>query len=59
MITLKINVTTNQNYYSYTLMVSCIKLKLRMFMGILAGLKQCLILAIVRISQNAIISKSN
>ena len=39
--------TTNQNYYSQTLIVQCMKLKLNMPMKILAAMKKCLILVII------------
>ena len=39
--------TTNQNYYSQTLIVQCMKLKLNMSMKILAAMKKCLILVII------------
>ena len=40
MITLKVNMTTNQNYYTQTLTVKCIKLKLKMSTKILATIKK-------------------
>ena len=39
--------TTNQNYYSQTLVVQYMKLKLNMPMKILAATKKCLILVII------------
>ena len=39
MIILKINIKTNLNYYSQTLIVQCMKLKLKIFMRILAAMK--------------------
>ena len=39
MIILKINMKTDLNYYSQTLIVQCMKLKLKMFMRILAAVK--------------------
>ena len=59
MITLKINMTTNQNYYSQTLLMQCIKLKLKMSMKVLATIKKCLILAVIRNSQNTMIIQTN
>ena len=47
MVTLEITMTTNQNYYSQTLVVQCMKLKLNMPMKILAATKKCLILVII------------
>ena len=41
MITLKISMTTNQDYYSQTLIVSSMKLKLAMSTKILAVIKKC------------------
>ena len=43
---------TNQKYYSQTLIIQCMKLKLKMFMKILAAIKKCLILVIIRVKQN-------
>ena len=40
MITLKIYMTTNQNFYLQTLIVSCIKLKLKIYMKILNNHKE-------------------
>ena len=59
MITLKINMTTNQNYYSQTLLMQCIKLKLKMSMKVLATIKKCLILVVIRNSQNTMIIQTN
>ena len=42
MIALKINTTANQNYYSQTLIVHCMKSKLKMLVTILAAIKKCL-----------------
>ena len=50
MITLKINMRTNKNYYSQTLIVSCMKLKLKMSMKILVALNKCLI-SVIRLTQ--------
>ena len=49
-ITLKIDVTTNQNCYSQTLIVSYMELKLMMSMKILAVKEICLILVTVQLS---------
>ena len=43
---------TTQDYYSQTLIVKCMKLKLKMSMKILATIKICLTLAIIQLSQN-------
>ena len=40
-ITLKINKAENQNYYSQSLIVQCVKLKLKMSMKILAAIQRC------------------
>ena len=47
MATLKITVTANQSYYSQTLIVYCMRLKLNMSIKILAAMKKCLILVII------------
>ena len=47
--------TTNQYYYSQTLIVKCTKLKLKMPTKVLATIKKCLLLVIIRASQNTII----
>ena len=59
MITLKINMTTNQSYYLQTLIVQCMKLKLKISMNILAAIKKCLILVIIRLSQNTVMIQTN
>ena len=51
MITLKINKATTQDYYIKTIIVQCMKLKLKMSMNILAAIKKCLILVIIQPSQ--------
>ena len=51
--------TTNQNYYPQTLIVKCIKLKLKMSMKMLAAIKKCLILAIIRLTQNTMMVQTN
>ena len=43
---------TIQDYYSLTLIVRCMKLKLKMFMKILVKTKKCLILVIAQLSQS-------
>ena len=53
------NMTTNQNYYSQRLIVSRMKLKQMMCTKILAAIKKCLILVIIRLSQNAMITQTN
>ena len=57
MITIKINVTRNKNYNLQTLIV--IKLKLKMSAKILAAIKKCLILVIIRLSQNTVMIQIN
>ena len=47
MITLKINMITNQNYYSQILIVSYKKLKLKISKKILTAVKKCLVLVII------------
>ena len=59
MIKLKINMTTNQNYYSQTLINYCIKLKLKMPTKILAARKKYLISVIIQLSQNIMIIQTN
>ena len=55
MIKLKINMTTNPNYYSKALIVYVMKLKPKMSMKISAAIKNCLISAIIQLSQNTMI----
>ena len=50
---------TAQDYSSLTLIVSCMKLKLKMFMKILVGINKCLILAIIHLSQNIMVIQTN
>ena len=59
MITLKINMTKNQNYYSQTLIVKCRKSKLKMSMKILAAVKKFLILLIIELRQNTMMIQTN
>ena len=47
MITLKTIMATIHAYYLQTLIVKCMKLKLKMSVKILAAIKKCLILVIV------------
>ena len=47
--------TTNQNHYSQTLIVQCMKLKLKMSMKILAVIKKCSISVIIQLNQNIMI----
>ena len=49
MITLKKNKTTNWNYYAQTLIDECIKLKLDMYMKMLAAIKKCMALVIIKL----------
>ena len=55
MIILKVNMTIDQNYYLQTLIVKCIKLKLKTSARVLAALKKCLISVIIQLSQNNMI----
>ena len=48
MITLKINMVTTEDYYSLILIVSCMKLKPKMFIKIFVKIKKCLVLAIIQ-----------
>ena len=48
-----------EDYYSQTLLVYCMKLKLKMSMKILATIKKCLILVIIPLSQNIMIIQIN
>ena len=59
MITLKVNMTTSQNYYTQTLTVKCIKLKLKMSTKILATIKKCFMSIIMQLSQNTMIIQTN
>ena len=52
LITFKKNMVTTQEYYSQTLIVGCMRLKLRVSIKIFAVIKKCLILVIIRPSQN-------
>ena len=54
-----INMTTNQNYYSQSLTVQCMKLKQEMFMKIAAMIRKCLISETIRLSQNQIFEQIN
>ena len=49
MITLKTNMVTTRDYYSEVLTVKCMKLKLKMFIKILATKKKCLTLVKMKI----------
>ena len=49
---MKINIITTQDYSSLTLIVWCIKLKLKMFRKILVRLKKWLISVIVQVESN-------
>ena len=59
MITLKINKVKIQDYYSQTLTVSFMKLKLKMSIKVLAAIKKCLTLVIIQLSQNILIIQAN
>ena len=50
---------TNQNYYSQTPVVYCMKLKLKISMKILAAIKKCLISVIIGLSLNTMIIQTN
>ena len=50
-IILRINMVTAQAYYLVILIVRFMKLKLKMFMKILAKIKKCLILVVIHLSQ--------
>ena len=49
---MKINIVTTQDYSSLTLIVWCIKLKLKMFRKILVRIKKWLISVIVQVESN-------
>ena len=49
----------NSNSYSQTLIVKFMELKLKMSIKILAGIKKCLILLIIWLSQNTMIIQRN
>ena len=49
----------NSNSYSQTLTVKFMELKLKMSIKILAGIKKCLILLIIWLSQNTMIIQRN
>ena len=59
MIKLKINMTTNPNYYSKTMVVQCLKLKLKIFAKRLEVIKKCLISVLIQLNQNTIIIRKN
>ena len=59
MVTLKINMTVNQNYHSQELIVLCVKLKPKMSIKILVTIKKCLISVIIQLSQNTMIIETN
>ena len=48
-----------QRCYSQTLIVYCMKLKLKMSMKVLAAVKNCFISVIIRLSQNSMIIQTN
>ena len=48
MIRVKINMESTQDYYSLIPIAECMRLKLKMFMKILAKIKKCLILVIIQ-----------
>ena len=51
--------TRYQNYYSQTLIVGCMKLKLKMSIKILATIKKCLIVVIIPLNQNTMRIQTN
>ena len=59
MITLKINLVKTQEYYPQTLLVWCMKLKLKMYIKILETINKCLTLVIIQLSQNIMIIQIN
>ena len=50
---------TTQNLYLQTLIVYCMKLKLKMSIKILAAIKKSLILVIILLSQNTMMIQTN
>ena len=53
------NVVTTQGYYSLTLIVWSMKLKLKMFIKILGKTRKCLTLVIIQLSQNIMMIQTN
>ena len=58
-ITLKITITTNQNYYSQKMIVECMKLKFEMSMKTLAAIKKRVNSVIIQLSQTTMMIKTN
>ena len=56
---IKINMVKTQDYYSLTLIVWCVKLKIKIFMRILIRIEKCSILAIIHLSQNIMMIQTN
>ena len=59
MIILKINMVATQDYYSLTQTIGSITLKPKMLKMISARIKKCLILVIIRLSQNIMMIQRN
>ena len=55
MITLKINMTANQNFYLQTLIVQCMKKQMVSTNILVAKKKDCLMLVIILLSKNTMI----
>ena len=55
---LKISMVTTQDYFAPT-PIWCMKLQVEMFMKVLVRIKKCLILEIIRLSQNIYDDDSN
>ena len=58
-VTLEINFTTIQDYYSLIVTVSCIKFKQKMFSKILVKIEKQFILVIIELSQNIMVIQTN
>ena len=59
MVTLKTYMKTNQSYYSQTLIVEYLELKLKISMKILAAINKFLISEIIPLSQSTMIIEIN
>ena len=59
MITWKIPMVKTKDYYSQTLILWCMKLKLKISKKILAKIKKCFTLVIIQLSQNIMIIQTN
>ena len=49
----------DQDHYSVTLIVWCMKLKLKIYMNILVRIEKCLISEIILVSQNIMMIRTN